>query len=194
MFFGILFFVYLIEVKKLLHTISLVLFISAQLIFLLAILLENEVGEFKWWIFVAFTFLALLSYRKKQYLHHYKEHLIDYSVFLFVALGSFLTYFLQKYLELNTVFSAGLVGFLGSFLPNYCKNRNAKSWSIALYSGAFVGMTTLNLGFLNLALATFLTGVFFIFSQHHFFGIGGKLGTLAFMGVMYSYFILKWLH
>ena len=52
-------------------------------------------------------------------------------------------------------------------------------------------MSKLEFGYYYLFTATFFTAVFYAFTQHLFHGIGGKLGTLAFMGVMYSYIILN---
>lgn len=142
-------------------------------------------------IFLLFMVIMVLSYRNKNRLHISTHSKIDYKVFVLFLLGSFSTYFLQHNLHFNTVFAAGIVGFIGSFSFKLKKIPTSNSWPVAVYCGAFVGMTKLELGYTYLFIATSFTALFYTFTQHYFHGIGGKLGTLAFMGVLYSYLIFK---
>lgn len=180
--------------KKLFPQILLFLFIAAQMYFVIAIIREKTL---KPWFIILFSLLVLgmaFSYRKKHRLHIEQQHQLHYEVFFWFLIGSFTTYFLQSKFELNTVFSAGLVGFTGSFTRSLkIKNESVSQWPIAIYCGAFVGMTQLSYGYVFIFLSTFLTAFFYSFSHHYFHGIGGKLGTLAFMGVLYAYIIYKFL-
>lgn len=178
--------------KQIINKILLVLFIAAQVYFVVAIIREQTL---KPWFIIVFSLIVLgmaMSYRKKQYLHIELKHEVHYDLFVWFLIGSFVTYFLQSEAELNTVFAAGLVGFVGSFTRNIKnKVKSAAHWPIAIYCGAFVGMTKLPYGYLFIFLSTVLTAIFYNFSHHYFHGIGGKLGTLAFMGVLYAYIIYK---
>ena len=142
-------------------------------------------------LFLVFILIMDLSYKKQSRLHISHPSPVDYSVFILFFIGSFSTYFLQHNLHFNTVLSAGLVGFIGSFTPKIKQFASSKSWPVIIYCGAFVGMTKLELGYTFLFAATMLTATFYTFTQHYFHGIGGKLGTLAFMGVFYSYLLFK---
>lgn len=178
--------------KFLLTRFLLLLFIVAQVYFVVAIIREKPLHS--WFIFVFSIIIIgmLLSYRKKHKLHIQHQPDFHYVLFLWFLVGSFTTYFLHTTFHLNTFFAAGSVGFFGSFTRNL--NHQYKSlshWPIAIYCGAFVGMTQLPYGYLFIFLSTFLTAIFYSFSHHYFHGIGGKLGTLAFMGVLYAYVIYK---
>ncbi|QIG89849.1 hypothetical protein G6R40_09315 [Chryseobacterium sp. POL2] len=178
--------------KKLLPRILLLLFVAAQVYFVVAIIKEKPL---KSWFVIAFSLVVLgmfLSYRKRHRLHISQKNDFHFVIFIWFLIGSCTTYFLQSQLGFNTVLSAGLVGFVGSFTRNLNKKfESASHWPIVIYCGAFIGMTQLPYGYVFIFLATFLTGIFYSFSQHYFHGIGGKLGTLAFMGVFYAYLIYK---
>ncbi|QDZ62530.1 hypothetical protein EVD20_06670 [Elizabethkingia bruuniana] len=179
------------DLYKLIPRILLFLFILAQLYFVIAIVKEKNINTWFVVVFILMAVILFFAYRKPQRLHIEHEKELHYELFSFLLAGSFTTYFLQHNIGFNTVFSAGLVGFTGSMLPKIKKFRSSKNWPIAIYCGAFVGMSKLEFGYYYLFTATFFTAVFYAFTQHLFHGIGGKLGTLAFMGVMYSYIIFK---
>lgn len=181
----------MLKVKPLITRFLLLLFVIAQLYFVLAIVKEKIIEPWLLLIFVLFILAMVLSYKKKHRLHIPTHFEIDYWVFLWFLIGSFSTYFLQHNLQFNTVLSAGMVGFVGSFTSKIKKIPTSKSWPVVIYCGAFVGMTKLELGYIYLFTATLLTSLFYTFTQHYFHGIGGKLGTLAFMGVLYSYLIFR---
>ncbi len=177
--------------KKVLPKILLLLFIAAQLYFIVAIIKEKTL---KPWFIIVFSLVILgmaLSYRKKHRLHIELKTEFHYILFFVFLIGSFTTYFLHTNFGLNTVFAAGIVGFTGSFTRHFKQLKSVLHWPIAIYCGAFVGMTQLPYGYIFIFLSTLLTAIFYSFSHHYFHGIGGKLGTLAFMGVLYAYIIYK---
>ena len=172
------------------NRILLVLFFVAQLYFVGSIIWDQSIHTLLLVGFSVIFFVLSLAYRRDRLLHLKTSSKIKFDVFPMFLIGSFTTFYLQNHLGFNTVLSAGLVGFLGSFTSRL-KIESAVNWPVAIYCGAFVGMTQLPLGYSYLFLATILAATFYTFSQHHFVGIGGKLGTLAFMGVLYSYIIFK---
>lgn len=179
------------NVKTYITRFLLLLFVIAQLYFVLAIIKDKLVDPWLLAVFLFFVLIMVLSYKQKHRLHISDTSKIDYWVFLCFLMGSFSTYFLQHNLHFNTVLSAGIVGFVGSFSSKIKTIPTSKSLPVAIYCGAFVGMTKLELGYSYLFSATILSSLFYTFTQHYFHGIGGKLGTLAFMGVLYSYLIFK---
>lgn len=149
-------------------------------------------------LFLSFFILLAIAYTRQKHLHVEKGPTSPLALAAFFILGSFSTYTLQQNLHFNTVLSAGLVGFIGSYSPKFLPKINyKKEIPIAIYCGAFVGMSTVDYGYSFLLFATLLTTLIFTYTQHLFHGIGGKLGTIAFMGVLYTYiiyyFFTQWL-
>lgn len=99
---------------------------------------------------------------------------------LSIILGMLLTYAGTAELGLTPIVSAGLVGMAASIL--------VPAVSIPAYCGAFVGMTSPLLfetyweGLIAAAIASF----FFVVVHPIFHGVGGKLGTTAFVGVVFT--------
>ena len=100
---------------------------------------------------------------------------------ILLIIGSLSTYYLSKHI--GSITAAGFVGFL-SFLigRTYPKLLFAQ---FPIFCGSFVGMT--NYQFFNdldIFLASIIAGVIYINVKNHFLGFGGKLGAIAFSGVM----------
>lgn len=80
---------------------------------------------------------------------------------------------------LGPVIAAGIVGFLGAEI---LERLNAKEFSAPLYCGAFVGMSSAAVfSFQAVALASFAAGFLYIAAHEIYAGIGGTLGTIAFI-------------
>ncbi|WP_246130292.1 hypothetical protein [Bizionia saleffrena] len=121
--------------------------------------------------------------------HH---NLDELSAIIYVFIGAISTYFLHTSLSLSTVLSASIVGLTVSFLPSILKNDTVvKSIPASIYCGTFVGMTstTLAAGYLFIVLASGITGLLLVSANGVFHNIGGKLGTLAFGGVLVVFLI-----
>lgn len=101
-----------------------------------------------------------------------------------VAVGAATAYILNIHVGLGPVVAAALVGLLGSFLP--------KKLPPAIYCGSFVGMSSsLVLGNIwVVGLAGLAAGILYLFAENVFKGVGGKLGTIAFVGVALTVLIL----
>lgn len=111
----------------------------------------------------------------------------DSILILAVAGGAVVAYVLSVYIGLGAVIGSALVGVAASYLP--------RKFPAAIYCGSFVGMSsTLVLGnFWIVGLAGLLAGLVFIFAQNIFKGVGGKLGTIAFVGsVLTTTFLNLW--
>ncbi|MBL3655179.1 hypothetical protein [Fulvivirga sediminis] len=138
--------------------------------------------------------LTIVAWRKIP--HHRYDHLWeDCWLIAFVASGAVLTFFLSSGLHMNSVVSVGLVGLAASFVPKFTgDNLLSQQIPAAIYCGAFVGMTSPDIahGYQFILLAATTAGVLLILSKNVFHGYGGKLGTMAFGGVVLVAIILEY--
>jgi hypothetical protein len=141
--------------------------------------------------------LAMLFAFKYLNLHHEKEVYEEVSVALWLPIGAVFCYFLSIHANLGSVLAAGITGTLASFLPLINKKSvYLKKLPATIYCGSFVGMSSIivapSISFV--VLAGIWASVFFVLSKNLFVGIGGKLGTIAFGGVVMAsliFFLLK---
>ncbi|MDQ7917761.1 hypothetical protein RBU60_09255 [Mesonia sp. MT50] len=114
-----------------------------------------------------------------------------YLVFA-VMLGALATTYLYIGLGLSAVISSALVGVIGALVPkNFPSPHKGQSIRTAIYCGSFIGMgqAFLEHHYLFIAFAGLVSGIYFCISTNRLKGFGGKLGTLAFVGVAISYFL-----
>lgn len=76
---------------------------------------------------------------------------------------------------------------MASFIPEINKDSSyLAKLPVAIYCGVFVGMSSSeivpSIGFVTAA--GLVAGVFLLLSKNLFLGVGGKLGTVAFGGVI----------
>ena len=105
--------------------------------------------------------------------------------FLAVVIGGGLTGLLSLELGLGPVVAASLIGILAHLeVPKY---------GVPAYTGAFVGMTSNALLFnrYEVIIASVLAGFVYILTRKLFAGVGGKLGTIALIGVTITGLILN---
>ncbi|MGY0392778.1 hypothetical protein ACW5R3_09515 [Bizionia sp. KMM 8389] len=177
--------------KKQVKQLSFLLIILCHLGFLGAILYEKQNNIFVTCFIILSILLLLITYKKTSLSseNHTFEHVLTIA---FVFFGAILTYLLSASLGLSNVLAAGLVGFLSSFIPNFFKNNAfIKGMPTAVYCGAFVGMTNINIApdYIFISIASMFTGLLLVGTKDAFQGVGGKLGTLAFGGVVLTFFI-----
>lgn len=91
--------------------------------------------------------------------------------------GTLLTLAAAIELGLSPIVAAGLVGVLATI--------TVPTRAVPVYCGAFVGMTSPVLfgTYFHAAIAAAIASVVFLASEPAFHGVGGKLGTTAFVGV-----------
>lgn len=126
----------------------------------------------------------------------HKEHKYEQTLVLFwIPIGAIVCYSLTIYGGFDNVLSAGITGLLGSFLPAIKKQSiYLKKLPPAIYCGAFVGMSNVNVMPLNYSIvfAGLFAGLFYLLFKNLFLGFGGRLGTIAFIGVMIT-LLIRWL-
>jgi hypothetical protein len=96
---------------------------------------------------------------------------------LAVVVGTLLTFAGVAELGVSPIVAAGLVGIAAAVV--------ARSVAVPVYCGAFVGMTSPPLfgSYWYATLAAVVAGLLFTVAHPVFQGLGGKLGTTAFVGV-----------
>lgn len=99
-----------------------------------------------------------------------------------VFIGAVLTYLLVKYVDMNSLMISPLIGLLGALVfPRY---------GDAIFCGSFVGMTGIQVLGLYYFITAALTSAFvFLAATNTFKGLGGKLGTIAFISCLFMAFI-----
>lgn len=120
-------------------------------------------------------------------LHHKNYEYEKIGVIIWVPIGAIICYLLNISAGLGSVLSAGITGTLASLIPEINKeSRYLEKLPAAIYCGVFVGMSSSeivpSIGFV--AAAGLLAGVLLMLSKNLFLGVGGKLGTVAFVGVI----------
>jgi len=181
-----------IRVKTFFRYSILVLFFIIQVLFLLAIFREN-INSYLLLIFIASIGILMLYTYKKSELHQASHEFESYRIAMWVPIGSICSFVLNHHYGLGPVIGAAIVGLISSFIPHFNKRSHYLSQlPPALYCGAFVGMSSTRVAqdFTFVLTAGVFTAVLLIVSKSLFQGIGGKLGTLAFLGVVLTYFIL----
>ncbi len=119
----------------------------------------------------------------------------DLPLIVFVVLGGISTYFLNVEFNTGVVIASALVGTIASFIPFSKKIYNHEiidEIPKAIYCGSFIGMTAplIAQGYSFIFGAGIVGGILYVLSKNTFIGVGGKLGTVAFGGVVLTFLIL----
>jgi hypothetical protein len=150
----------------------LLLFASIQCLFLGTIIFERanrlEVG-----IFIVVFLLILASHYETYSGKRFRVEFDRWRIAIWVFFGSFATFGLRT-LGVDTVIATALVGLVGP---------------AAVYCGAFISMTNLTNDPGFILLSSVFTCLLFFVSKSILHGIGGRLGTMAFIGVVMAYFV-----
>ncbi|SNQ43690.1 hypothetical protein [Cellulophaga lytica] len=178
-------------IKKRVKQLTFSLIILCHLGFLAAILFEKQNNYLVFGFLILALVLLLVTYKKTPVSakSHTFEHFLTVA---FVFFGAIITYVLHTTFNFSTVLAASTVGLLVSFVPDLIKNNTVvNTIPTAVYCGAFVGMTNVSVApdYVFIALASVFTGLLLVGSKDSFHGVGGKLGTLAFGGVVLAFFI-----
>ncbi|MBN7799585.1 hypothetical protein J0A67_01865 [Algoriphagus aestuariicola] len=166
----------------------LLLFASIQCMFVGTIIFERanylEVGTF------TLIFVLILASHFQTYVCMKLRFEFDrWSVAIWVFFGSFATFGLRQF-GVETVLATALVGLFGALLQTAFKsNSNFRQVPSAIYCGAFISMTNLTNDPGFILLASVFTCLLFFASKSILQGIGGRLGTMAFIGVVFAYFV-----
>lgn len=177
--------------NKIIRNIFILFVLIIQVIFLFAIFKENTQSLWIACLVILLSVLVLVTSIKGEF--HHEEHAYEHIlVVLWIPVGALISFYLNHYLKLGPVISAGTVGGFGSFIPVIKRSSNyLRQLPAAIYCGAFIGMSSAGVApnSLFIMTASFFTAVLLILSKNLFAGVGGKLGTLAFAGVVITSFI-----
>ncbi|MGJ8731935.1 hypothetical protein [Cellulophaga fucicola] len=178
-------------IKKRAKQLTFILIILCHLGFLAAIIFEKQNNYLIFGFLIIALVLLLVTYKKTPVSakNHTFEHFLTVA---FVFFGAIVTYILHTSFGFSTVLAASTVGLTISFVPNVIKNNAVvNTVPTAVYCGAFVGMTNASVApdYVFIALASVFTGLLLVGSKDSFHGVGGKLGTLAFGGVVLAFLI-----
>lgn len=176
---------------KIIRTVFIFFLLIIQVFFIYEIFKENV---HSWSIAVLAAILCILvviTYLRG-HIHH-KDHAYEHIfVALWIPAGAFSTFYLNHFLKLGPVLSASIVGSIASFIPAVKKQSHyLQQLPAAIYCGAFIGMSSAGVApnFLFITTASFFTAILLIISKNLFAGVGGKLGTMAFAGVVITSFL-----
>lgn len=135
-------------------------------------------------------FILIIGLLSFSYVHLIKDKFnLKGNLFEFLALvlGSLLTFYLNNYLGWGAVLASAAVGLAGGLLPFLKPNSEGlKSAALAIYCGSFVGMASTSLfdELHYIFIASAISGLFYIYTRGLLIGYGGKLGSVAFSGVL----------
>ncbi|MFZ4863316.1 hypothetical protein ACL9RF_14155 [Sphingobacterium sp. Mn56C] len=172
---------------------TIVLLFLIQIFFLLAIFKENTNSYLVLVFIISVVLLTLYTYRWSTDLHHDVHEFESYKIAAWVPVGAVCSYYLNQRLGLGPVLGASIVGTVASFIPQLHKKSDYLiNLPTPLYCGAFIGMSSTRVAsdFTFVLVASFFTAVLLIVSKSLLKGVGGKLGTLAFLGVAITYFLI----
>ncbi|PWH85019.1 hypothetical protein [Brumimicrobium oceani] len=161
------------------------LFLFLHVFFLLKCVIDTTHFNFSVVLFLIILGLLLFSYTKLfREKFNAQGNLLE---FLTLVIGSLLTFYLNNYLGWGAVIASAAVGLVGGLL-RYIKpsSEQLKSVAIAMYCGTFVGMASTSLfdEIYYIFIASAISGVFYIYTRGLLIGYGGKLGSVAFSGVL----------
>jgi len=178
--------------RKIIRMVSVFLILIIQVLFLFMIFKEHQHFNFISIAVIILLILLLITHVKAP-LHH-DDHLFEHVlVAIWIPVAATCAYYINNGLHLGAVFAAGLVGTIGSFSPSINKQSTyLKQLPAAIYCGAFIGMSSLRVanGFLFVLAAGFFAGIGLVLSKSLFHGMGGKLGIIAFTGVVIATFFI----
>lgn len=104
--------------------------------------------------------------------------------------GSILTFSLQVELGFSAVLASSFVGILAFTVYRALKDEN--NIHIAAYCGSFIGMTNIARAedYYTLIIASCLGACIYIFARNILNGVGGKLGSIAFVSICFTLYTL----
>lgn len=108
-----------------------------------------------------------------------------------LIVASILTFILQTELNFTAVLASSAVGVLAYGVFKLSKDTN--NFHVAAYCGSFIGMTNMSRAtdYFTLILASILGACIYVFARNVFNGVGGKLGSIAFISICLTlYFLL----
>lgn len=170
--------------QKYVNIVAFLLLSFFLLFFYLMIFFEMESTLSKFIFSLGLFFLITgIAVEKKIFKHKRYEITKKVGVLISVPLATITTFLLSVEVNFGPVIASAAVGLFYALVASYL-GKSWKELSAPVYCGSFVGMS-LPIIFTKLwmvGLAGFLAGIVFIISEETYKGIGGKLGTMGFVG------------
>lgn len=110
-----------------------------------------------------------------------------------VLLGGLATTYINIDLGFGAVIGSAAVGLAGAYVPaDFPEKGVGLQIRTGIYCGSFIGMSQVltDYHYAFISFASVLSGIVFMCSGQILNGFGGKLGTLAFVGVSLAIFFL----
>lgn len=166
----------------------LLLFASMQCFFVGTIIFERA-NQLEVSLFALIFALILASHFQAYSAKRVRVEFDRWRVAIWVFFGSFATFGLRQ-LGVDTVIATAAVGLFGGLLELLLKSSvYFRQIPSAIYCGAFISMTNLTNDSGFILIASVFTCLLFFVSKSILPGVGGRLGTMAFIGVVFAYFI-----
>ena len=183
------------KVRKTLLYSLLFLIAALQCLFIGGIIYEQQQH------FYVLPFIILFIFLFASYFHSYiREYHIQYDSWqsgIWIFGGATMVWILRHHLYLDAVLATAITGVLAGLLPLIFRdNKYIAALPAAIYCGAFIAMTNIQKGYVFVLLASCFCFFAYILAKTIMNGIGGKLGTLAFIGVVLAYllyYIVEWI-
>jgi len=161
------------------------LLLSFFLLFFYIMILFEMVGVFSKLIFLLglFSLITGIVVEKELIKHKRYEITKRVGVLIGIPLAAILTFLLSVQANFGPVIASAVVGLFYALVASYL-GKSWKELSAPVYCGSFVGMSSAVV-FTELwmvGLAGILASIVFIISQETYKGVGGKLGTIGFVG------------
>ncbi len=164
-----------------------VLVLLMQVVFLALIIKSKyETNNFISILLIVLITLIIIATHQYLDLHHDEYSYEKITVVVWVPIGAVICYLLNIHTDFGSVLSAGIVGTLASFIPLLNKKSIYLSkLPSAIYCGVFVGMSSVEVSpsIKFVVIAGIIAGIVYLLSKNLFVGLGGKLGTIAFVSV-----------
>lgn len=177
--------------NKTVRNVFIIFLLIIQAFFLYAIFKESRQSLAIAAVMLVLCLLVLITTVKGKI--HHEDHAYEHIfVVLWIPIGALTSFYLNHFIKLGPVISAATVGSIASFIPVLKKESNyLRQLPAAIYCGAFIGMSSTGVApnILFIMTASFFTAILLILSKNLFAGVGGKLGTLAFAGVVITSFL-----
>lgn len=99
-------------------------------------------------------------------------------------IGTFAIHYAKLWVNLPPIIIGSFITIIASMALNFRGKEILKSCDFAFYAGIFTGLTAnFNDSISHLAIASLFTGVLYILSKNLLVGIGGRLGSFAFVAI-----------
>lgn len=132
------------------------------------------------WISVFFIFYSIsvvFSTFRQTSIQAFGVEWKEYPKFILaVVIGALATFYLTK-AGMSAVLASSIIGIVGSWV--------VKRYEIEIFTGSFVGMSSvIFFSYGGIVIASLIASIAYLMGKNVFVGIGGKLGSSAFIGTM----------